>query len=104
MSTAARGHNGSADFNPLAPEGSYTLTLSDPTDRAVAVRVGSRQTDDRQTGGSYTLSLSDPTDRAVAVQVGQQGSGSSGGKEAVVCQANTEGSDIAGIKQQWRCS
>ena len=74
MSTAARGHNGSADFNPLAPEGSYTLTLSDPTDRAVAV------------------------------QVGQQGSGSSGGKEAVVCQANTEGSDIAGIKQQWRCS
>eukprot|EP00983_Pelagomonas_calceolata_P128951 1161563-Pelagomonas_calceolata.AAC.3 len=36
---AARGHNGAAEFNPLAPEGSYTLALDNPTDRAVAVQV-----------------------------------------------------------------
>ncbi|KAF5838018.1 hypothetical protein DUNSADRAFT_3505 [Dunaliella salina] len=39
MSTAARGHNGAAEFNPLAPEGSYTLALDNPTDRAVAAQL-----------------------------------------------------------------
>mmetsp|Transcript_24719 Transcript_24719/g.67372 ORF Transcript_24719/g.67372 Transcript_24719/m.67372 type:complete len:971 (-) Transcript_24719:3284-6196(-) len=39
MSSAARGHNGAAEFNPLAPEGSYTLALDNPTDRAVAVQL-----------------------------------------------------------------
>lgn len=39
MSSAARGQHGAADFNPLAPEGAYSLVLDEPTDRAVALQV-----------------------------------------------------------------
>jgi len=39
MSAAARGQSGSADFNPLTPEGTYALTLSSTIDRAVALQV-----------------------------------------------------------------
>ncbi len=42
MSSGMRGQNGGADFNPLAPDGSYTLLLSNPADRAIATQVSVR--------------------------------------------------------------
>ena len=40
MSSGARSHSSAADFNPLAPDGSYTLNLAEHVDRAVAMQVG----------------------------------------------------------------
>ncbi|KAL6748153.1 hypothetical protein V8C86DRAFT_2885468 [Haematococcus lacustris] len=39
MTAAARGGQGLPDFNPLAPDGSYSLLLSSPSDRAVALQL-----------------------------------------------------------------
>lgn len=39
MSSAARGAHGASDFNPLAPDGSYSLLLSSAADRAVALQL-----------------------------------------------------------------
>ncbi len=39
MSAAARGHSGASDFNPLSPDGTYTLNLALPPDRSVALRL-----------------------------------------------------------------
>ncbi len=36
MTSAARGQSAAADFNPLAPDGSYALDLADVADRVVA--------------------------------------------------------------------
>lgn len=39
MTSASRGHGGSSEFNPLAPDGTYTLDLSQAPDRAAAAQL-----------------------------------------------------------------
>ena len=39
MSSGTRSHSSAADFNPLAPDGSYTLNLAEHVDRAVAMQL-----------------------------------------------------------------
>lgn len=39
MSSGTRSHPSAADFNPLAPDGSYSLNLAEQVDRAVAMQL-----------------------------------------------------------------